>query len=161
MFVDSSKADFHLQNNSPAIDSGSPNEAPNNDFDGNSRPYGKSFDIGAYEHRPRSKKPEIKLSQEILQFTATQEGENPDPQYFEVKNSGQKKLNYKIRPDKNWIRVSPRRGKSHGEWDKIRVVIRTSSLKAGIYSGTIRVTSKKAVNSPQKVKIELTILNNS
>ncbi|KAA0003386.1 MAG: hypothetical protein FE048_01635 [Thermoplasmata archaeon] len=50
MFVNPSGADFHLQKNSPAIDNGSPINAPTDDFDGNPRPQGKGYDIGAYEY---------------------------------------------------------------------------------------------------------------
>ena len=49
-FVDASGADFHLQGSSPAIDKGSPLNAPTNDYDGNIRPYGSGYDIGAYEY---------------------------------------------------------------------------------------------------------------
>ena len=49
-FVNASGADFHLQGSSPAIDKGSPLYAPTNDYDGNVRPYGSGYDIGAYEY---------------------------------------------------------------------------------------------------------------
>ena len=49
-FVNASGADFHLQQGSPAIDAGSSSNAPSDDFDGNSRPYGSGYDIGAYEY---------------------------------------------------------------------------------------------------------------
>lgn len=42
--------DYHLQSLSPAIDNGSATNAPATDFDGNSRPFGAGFDIGAYEY---------------------------------------------------------------------------------------------------------------
>ena len=42
-------ADFHLLDDSPAIDQGSPDLAPSFDFDGNPRPQGLGFDIGAFE----------------------------------------------------------------------------------------------------------------
>jgi hypothetical protein len=50
MFVDPSEADFHLLEGSPAIDSGSSVNAPDFDFDGNPRPQGAGYDIGAYEY---------------------------------------------------------------------------------------------------------------
>ena len=53
-FVDAANNDFHLLVESPAIDKGidslSGSAAPVIDFDGNSRPMGTGFDIGAFEH---------------------------------------------------------------------------------------------------------------
>jgi len=48
-FVDPSAEDFYLQENSLAIDNGSSESAPTDDFNGNPRPYGSGWDIGAYE----------------------------------------------------------------------------------------------------------------
>ncbi|MCF6271374.1 MAG: right-handed parallel beta-helix repeat-containing protein [Melioribacteraceae bacterium] len=50
LFVNSSGADFHLQENSPAIDNGSTIQAPDTDFEGNSRPFGAGIDMGAFEY---------------------------------------------------------------------------------------------------------------
>lgn len=41
--------DYHLAAGSPAIDAGTPFEAPSSDLDGVSRPQGSGYDIGAYE----------------------------------------------------------------------------------------------------------------
>ncbi|GEM_PF-2406633 len=49
-FVNAGGADFHLQNGSPAIDSGTGTSAPNDDFDGVSRPQNGAWDIGAFEY---------------------------------------------------------------------------------------------------------------
>jgi hypothetical protein len=52
LFVSTSGAvpDFQLQQNSPAIDKGSSSDAPADDYEGNVRPYGSGYDIGAYEY---------------------------------------------------------------------------------------------------------------
>ncbi|MCH7588961.1 MAG: right-handed parallel beta-helix repeat-containing protein [Chloroflexi bacterium] len=50
LFVNPSGNDFHLSANSPAIDNGRALSAPVVDIDGNARPQGLSFDIGAYEY---------------------------------------------------------------------------------------------------------------
>jgi hypothetical protein len=42
--------DYHLTATSPVIDAGIANGAPVVDYDGNSRPQGNGFDIGAYEY---------------------------------------------------------------------------------------------------------------
>jgi len=49
-FVDAEAGDFHLRPGSPAIDTGSPDAAPSEDFEGDPRPCGKGYDIGADEH---------------------------------------------------------------------------------------------------------------
>ncbi len=49
MFVDGAGGDFHLQGGSDAIDAGSDANAPTVDLDGDPRPMGYGFDIGAYE----------------------------------------------------------------------------------------------------------------
>jgi MYXO-CTERM domain-containing protein len=47
-----SATNFRLRPTSPAIDSGSPDSAPDHDFLGAPRPAGPGFDMGAYEHAP-------------------------------------------------------------------------------------------------------------
>ncbi|WP_419658841.1 choice-of-anchor Q domain-containing protein [Desulfosarcina variabilis] len=49
-FLDATGGDFHLNENSKAIDSGTPVDAPLVDFDETIRPIGIGFDIGAFEY---------------------------------------------------------------------------------------------------------------
>ncbi|MCP3684256.1 MAG: right-handed parallel beta-helix repeat-containing protein, partial [bacterium] len=49
LFINPSVFNFRLQEGSPAIDNGSSINAPDIDFDGNTRPLGISYDIGAFE----------------------------------------------------------------------------------------------------------------
>jgi hypothetical protein len=49
-FRDTSSANFRLLSGSPAIDRGSPVDAPSEDFDGTRRPQGTGYDIGAFEY---------------------------------------------------------------------------------------------------------------
>ena len=50
LFIDSVKYDLHLAQGSPAADGGTAIGAPQEDYDGNQRPEGSAYDIGAYEH---------------------------------------------------------------------------------------------------------------
>lgn len=49
LFVNQAGNDYHLQQGSPAIDKGTSNQAPANDYDGKPRPQGAGIDIGAME----------------------------------------------------------------------------------------------------------------
>jgi hypothetical protein len=50
LFVNPTSDDFHLREGSPAIDSGIALAEVTNDFDGNARPQGEGYDIGAFEY---------------------------------------------------------------------------------------------------------------
>ena len=52
-FVDPAAFDLHLLPDAPAVDTGSPDQAPSLDIEGIARPQGKGVDLGAYEwHEP-------------------------------------------------------------------------------------------------------------
>ncbi len=53
-YTGDASGDYHLRSSSPAIDAGTKNDAPQTDFDGVTRPQGRTWDIGAYEYVPAS-----------------------------------------------------------------------------------------------------------
>jgi hypothetical protein len=65
LFVDAAANDYHLSATSPAIDAGTSLGAPGMDLEGNGRPFGADYDIGAYEFgstslpAPDTSQPEI------------------------------------------------------------------------------------------------------
>jgi hypothetical protein len=48
-FIDLANHNYHLNSSSLCIDAGTSTDAPSTDFDGNLRPIGNGFDLGAYE----------------------------------------------------------------------------------------------------------------
>ncbi len=76
MFVNPTANDFHLRPNSPAIDAGLSLASVVDDFDGNPRPQGAGYDIGAYEFLVSSKAatPLAAHMNEIITYTITVAG---------------------------------------------------------------------------------------
>ncbi|MGD2245813.1 MAG: BACON domain-containing carbohydrate-binding protein [Candidatus Aminicenantes bacterium] len=105
----------------------------------------------------RKQSPTIQLNRTSLSFEGVYREANPEAKEFKVKNSGTETLNYKLTSNRSWLNVTPRQGKSTGEWDLIRVRVDTASLGLGSYEGRIAVTSLNAQNSPQHVTIYLTV----
>jgi hypothetical protein len=60
-FVDAANADYHLQGNSPCIDTGTTTGAPDTDIEGTTRPQGPGVDMGAYEMYDANDTPELPL----------------------------------------------------------------------------------------------------
>ena len=50
LFVDAAAGDLHLRVDSPCVDAGTADGAPEDDMDGVMRPWGAGFDMGAYEY---------------------------------------------------------------------------------------------------------------
>jgi len=101
--------------------------------------------------------PSIEIDPTSLSFEGILEESNPPSQVFKIRNSGAGTLNYQISADKDWISISPESGDSTGEWDEIEVSVDISNLSSGNYQGNVTATSENASNSPQKIKVNLTI----
>lgn len=71
LFINPIMANFDLQTGSPAIDAGSQDSAPDDDFADNPRPQGAGVDIGAYETPGASKtaNPSAARKGEIITYT--------------------------------------------------------------------------------------------
>ncbi len=92
LFIDTAMYNFHLQNNSPAIDNGSPENVSAFDFDGFNRPYGDGFDIGAYEYHPTLTIRYNRVPNDIVKISP-----NPVFDIFAIIIKGSKFQNYTLK----------------------------------------------------------------
>jgi hypothetical protein len=155
LFVNAAGADFHLRPNSPAVDNGSSNSAPANDYDGNTRPRGNGYDIGAYEYvTSNGSVPGISLNPTTIDVTAVAGSTTPVNRSFNISNSGAGTLDWSIDDNASWLSVNPGSGTGSAA---VTVTLHPSNLSAGSYTGTITVSSPNASNSPRTVTVNLTI----
>ena len=107
----------------------------------------------------------ILASQSGLLFTGVEGGEMVPPQSFGIVNTGQGVMSWAVGATTLsggiWLRVSPGNGSSDArslQIPEVEVSVGLAGLRAGQYSGLIRVESPGASNSPQYVTVELNIL---
>ena len=105
------------------------------------------------------------LSQSALLFHAV-EGAGTEPaQTFGVINVGSGGLDWTaqavIRETSPWLRLAPATGRSDAGSSQVPLVtvsVDPTGLKAGLYSGLVRVTAPGANNSPQVLRVDLQVL---
>ena len=96
--------------------------------------------------------PEISLSTPAFTFTAEQ-GMNPAPQTFDIRNSGDGTLNYQIVADQPWLSASPNQGSSSGEAETIQVSVNSESLEEGTVHGLITISPTPAAATKEAARI--------
>jgi len=101
--------------------------------------------------------PKIKLGRKKFTINAEEGGESPIYRKGRIRNKGPGTLNYRIKSLVSWLSVTPKRGKSSGEWDDFQVKAEVGDLPAGIYQGMIEVSSRNATNSPENIVVTLNI----
>jgi parallel beta-helix repeat protein len=87
LFMDAVAGDYHLKQGSPAIDQGTPLAEVTQDLQGNPRPAGSAFDIGAYEFTPSLALHALPGDQRIL-LTWTTNSQPPAGSEWEIAYSG-------------------------------------------------------------------------
>ncbi len=107
----------------------------------------------------------ILVSQSGLLFTAVEGGTAVPSQSFSILNTGQGVMSWTVEAGTlsggNWLTVSPINGRSDAastQIPEIVVAVNAGGLRAGRYSGLIRVVAPGANNSPQLVSVDLNVL---
>jgi hypothetical protein len=94
-------------------------------------------------------------------YNTCESSTNARSQTFEVCNSGGKTLSYSISDDAAWLSCSPAGGASTGQHDVISLSYASAGLAPGIYPAIILVSDSAAANSPQAIRVCLTVLADS
>ena len=108
----------------------------------------------------------ILIPQSGLTFFAVQAGGLPPPQTFNILNAGQGQMSWttsvSVVSGGEWLAAFPTNGvtdaSSSSAPPQIRVNVFPGTLTAGIYYGSVKVTSPGANNSPQFVSVVLNLL---
>ena len=107
----------------------------------------------------------ILVSQTGLLFTGVQGGDSAPAQSFGILNTGQGVMNWTVRSETlsggSWLRLSSSSGRTDAtslEIPQVEVSVSVAGLRAGQYSGLIRIEALGANNSPQYVSVDLTVL---
>jgi len=163
MFIRGPLGDFYLSQfsagqltQSPCVDAGDPLSAM---IEGTTRTDAVQdagiVDIGY--HCPFVEDLYICCLPDSLSFTSYITGLPPDEQTLHIQRCGVGSLEWSVRSTAKWLTLSPIRGVSHGETDKVAVNVSASDLDFGTYSAEIMVEAIGAVNSPQIVPVSLVV----
>ncbi len=104
--------------------------------------------------------PAILVTPDQLDFEAEQGSEPiPNDQLFTITNIGTEPLSWRASENVNWLTInSPRGVLDPGESESVRViVVGAGSLPAGELTTDIVVSDPAAVNSPQTVRVRVTV----
>ncbi len=101
--------------------------------------------------------PEIALSVTEFEFTAVYGGANPVVQVLGISNSGEGTLNWEATEACGWLAAEPNSGSSTGEVDNVNLSVNIAGLLPGVYECNLLVSDPNASNSPQTVRVSLSI----
>ncbi len=153
LFVDST--DFHLQDGSPCIDTGTNSGAPAADFEGTPRPQDGVVDMGAYEYTPlfvSSGTPSVLSGFAGGPFT-------PGSMAFTLRNRGASPVDWTAAVMQSWIDVSPSSGSLNaGDSIVVQALVNggTNALPAGTYTNTLLVAdTARGEIYPRAIKLNV------
>jgi len=101
--------------------------------------------------------PKISITPQALSFSAQIADSIQGNQKVYITNSGGGTLKFSGEATANWISITPAKGTVGKDSKSVKVAVNTSGLAAGTHKGEIRFTDSAANNSPQKVKVTLTV----
>jgi len=101
--------------------------------------------------------PEISVSPSRLEFSAVEDGDDPDVGTLQIWNSGDGSLDWVLSDSSAWLTLSPTSGTSNGEEDDVDVEVDISGMVAGEYTGRIDIEDDNDSGNRKNVTVTLII----
>jgi hypothetical protein len=92
-----------------------------------------------------------------LSFTAMQGQSSPAPQTIQIYNQGTQTISWTATSSASWLKISAGSGTTPAS---LSVSIDTSSLTAGTYNGTLKITPQAGAGTAQTIPVTLNFQNN-
>jgi hypothetical protein len=143
---------FKPMKNSPAVDTGKTTAGVTRDLEDTRRPLGKGCDMGCYEYLS-DPEPIISMDRTLFYFGSSGSHVTAG-QVLKISNTGTGPLNWTAKPNEVWVRVSPASGSGQGT---AVINVDPTGLSPGTHTGTLSIIDAYAPNSPQIVKVNLTV----
>ncbi|MBW8041858.1 MAG: hypothetical protein FVQ85_17920 [Planctomycetes bacterium] len=158
-FVDSDGGDYHISLESPCVNTGEPGYSllpEETDIDGEPRVMGIRVDMGGDEFFIN--RPIFEILPSEFEFSAKENGTNPESKSLSIRNLGEGILNWEIYEDCTWLSAGPNSGScSTGEVNDVSINVDITGLGAGSYNCELVISDPNAVNNPQTVNVNLIV----
>ena len=160
LFMDADEGDYRIVQTSPCIDSGTSEDAPVIDFEGDPRPWGDGHDMGADEC--------IREGSwlRLLPFSFNMFGEYPELQLENetlfIGSAGTDTVSYEVFSGaQSWLAIDGDLSGSlaPGDSSSIDLIFSISDLVQGIYNDTIKIVSNDTYNPMMSVPVQLSIFS--
>lgn len=160
-FLDPDAEDFRIASFSPCIDAGNSDGAPADDYEGDARPWGNGYDIGADEYAHSGAL--LDLFPKSFDLISRYPELILDDESFYIVNAGTEDLGITISgDDAQWIEID---GVSSdtlavAEWVKVNLNFSVVGLVQGSYTDTITIVSNDPIQPLIEVPVLLSIYSN-
>jgi hypothetical protein len=101
--------------------------------------------------------PSLVLERQELSFQAVEGQKSPPPEVLRIRNKGSGALRYKLKTHVPWLVLSASQGESWGEWDEIKVHVRTVKVSEGVHEGKISLISNDPSAGSSEITVKLTV----
>jgi 3',5'-cyclic AMP phosphodiesterase CpdA len=101
--------------------------------------------------------PRLEVEASEIDFQAVEGRPAGPPQVLRLRNAGGGRLRYELKSDAPWVSLLHAGNESWGEWEEVKVRVRSKSLIEGAYETSIMIASSDPPGASQNVKVRLTV----